>query len=135
MIRTYSIPGIVTARIEATSSRTQCSARCELGGKVYESPTRPADCKEQAIEDVRDQLDKLFAHFGRASTLLAVALLLLAGNASAETLHKGKVHETTSDRIIAERQLVCSYAKPRFEALPDGRTVVINGKVCIEVSR
>lgn len=71
---------------------------------------------------------------------LIVAMLIwfasfLASHASAETLHKGKVVQTTADRIIAERQLVCSYAKPRFEALPDGRMVIINGKVCIEVSR
>jgi len=56
-------------------------------------------------------------------------------SAHAETLHRGKVHKTTADRIIAERQLVCSYAKPRFEALPGGRMVVIMGKVCTEVSR
>lgn len=48
---------------------------------------------------------------------------------------RGKVYKTTADRIIADRQLVCSYAKPRFEALPDGRMVIINGKVCTEVSR
>lgn len=66
---------------------------------------------------------------------IILAAALLSSVASAETLHKGKVHQTTADRIIAERQLVCSYAKPRFEALPDGRMVIINGKTCIEVSR
>jgi hypothetical protein len=68
-------------------------------------------------------------------TIIAVAALLLAGNASAEVLHKGKVVQTTADRIVAERQLVCTYGKSRFEALPDGRTVVIMGKVCTEVSK
>lgn len=67
-----------------------------------------------------------------ARIILAVALL--SSVASAETLHRGKVHQTTADRIIAERQLVCSYAKPRFESTPDGRTVIIMGKVCTEVS-
>lgn len=65
--------------------------------------------------------------------LLVLASMLLARPARAEILHKGKVVQTTADRIVAERQLVCSYAKPRFEALPDGRTVIINGKVCTEV--
>lgn len=32
-------------------------------------------------------------------------------------------------------QVVCTYGKTRFEALPDGRTVIIMGKVCVEVSR
>lgn len=77
-------------------------------------------------------------------TVLTIALIIslmvwlatwLQSNAYAETLHNGKVYRTTADRIIAERQLVCSYGKPRFEALPDGRTVVVMGKVCVEVSR
>lgn len=66
---------------------------------------------------------------------IIIAAVLVSSVASAETLHKGRVHQTTADRIIAERQLVCSYGKPRFEALPDGRTVVVMGKVCVEVSR
>lgn len=66
---------------------------------------------------------------------IILAAVLVSSFASAETLRKGKVHQTTADRIIAERQLVCSYGKPRFEALPDGRTVVVMGKVCVEVSR
>lgn len=65
-----------------------------------------------------------------------VAAFLLAVNAHARTCDgKGHCIDITADRIIAERQLVCDYAKPRFEALPDGRTVIINGKVCREVSR
>lgn len=70
-----------------------------------------------------------------ARIILAVALL--SSVASAETLHRGKVYKTTADRIVAERQLVCTYAKgsTRVESLPDGRTVVIMGKVCTEVSR
>lgn len=76
-------------------------------------------------------------------TVLTIAFLIalmvwfatwLQSHAHAETLHRGKVYKTTADRIIADRQLVCSYAKPRFEALPDGRMVIINGKTCIEVS-
>jgi hypothetical protein len=70
-----------------------------------------------------------------AKASLVALVLTSAGVASAETLHRGKVHQTTADRIVAERQLVCSYGKPRFEALPDGRTVVVMGKVCVEVSR
>lgn len=66
---------------------------------------------------------------------IIIAVALVSSVASAETLHRGKVHQTTADRIIADRQLVCSYGKPRFEALPDGRTVVVMGKVCVEVSR
>lgn len=64
----------------------------------------------------------------------AVAFLL-AVNAHAEVLHNGKVHQTTADKVIAERQLVCTYGKTRFEDLPDGRTVIVMGKVCVEVSR
>lgn len=71
-----------------------------------------------------------------------VALLVwfatwLQSHAHAETLHKGKVHKTTADKIIADRQLVCTYAKgsTRVEHLPDGRLVIFNGKVCTEVSR
>lgn len=75
---------------------------------------------------------KLVTRPGWLSAVIIAATL--AGTASAEVLHKGKVVQVTADRIIAERQLVCSYAKPRFEALPDGRTVIINGKVCVEVS-
>lgn len=68
---------------------------------------------------------------------IILAVCLLASVASAETLYRGKVYKTTADRIIAERQLVCTYSKgsARVEHLPDGRLVVINGKVCIEVSR
>ncbi len=72
-----------------------------------------------------------------AAIVLAVTIagMFLARNARADVLVNGKVHKTTADKIVAERQLVCSYAKPRFEALPDGRMVIINGKTCIEVSR
>lgn len=77
---------------------------------------------------------KLVTRPGWLSAII-VAAVTTASVASAETLHRGKVYKTTADKIIAERQLVCSYAKPRFEALPDGRTVIINGKVCVEVSR
>jgi len=69
--------------------------------------------------------------------IIATIVLALATSAHAETLHRGKVHKTTADKIIAERQLVCTYAKgsTRVEHLPDGRMVVIDGKVCVEVSR
>jgi hypothetical protein len=76
---------------------------------------------------------KLVTRPGWLSAVIIAATL--AGSASAEVLHKGKVVQTTADRIVAERQLVCTYGKSRFEALPDGRTVVIMGKVCVEVSR
>ena len=66
---------------------------------------------------------------------IILAIALVSSVANAEVLHKGKVVQTTADRIIAERQLVCSYGKTRFEALPDGRTVIIMGKVCTETSR
>lgn len=71
---------------------------------------------------------------------IILAISLLSSLANAETLTRGPsgkltVHRTTADRIVAERQLVCDYSRPRFEALPDGRTVVIMGKVCTEVSR
>lgn len=67
---------------------------------------------------------------------LALSLVLLSSVASARTCDgKGRCTDITADRIVAERQLVCSYAKPRLEPLPDGRTVIVNGKVCIEVKR
>ena len=65
---------------------------------------------------------------------IIIATATLAGTASAEVLHNGKVYKTTADRIIADRQLVCDYGKTRFEALPDGRQVIIMGKVCTEVT-
>ena len=65
---------------------------------------------------------------------IIIATATLAGTASAEVLHKGKVYRTTADRIIADRQLVCDYSRPRFDALPDGRTVIVMGKVCTEVT-
>lgn len=75
--------------------------------------------------------------FKLALLVLAVhaVAFLLAINVRADVLVNGKVYKTTADKIVAERQLVCSYAKPRFEALPDGRMVIINAKVCTEVSR
>ncbi len=69
------------------------------------------------------------------ASIVIAAYLLWTALASAETIHRGKVVQVTADRIIADRQLVCDYSKPRFEALPDGRTVIIMGKVCTEVSR
>ncbi len=66
---------------------------------------------------------------------IIIAIALVSSAASAETLHHGKVYRTTADRIVAERQLVCTYGKTRFESDPKGRTVVIMGKVCTEVSR
>lgn len=66
---------------------------------------------------------------------LIISLALLSSVASAETLVNGKVYKTTADKIVAERQLVCTYGKTRFESDPKGRTVVIMGKVCTEVSR
>lgn len=71
-----------------------------------------------------------------ALTVVSVlALVVVSSPASAETLVNGKVVKTTADKIIAERQLVCTYGKTRFESDPKGRTVVILGKVCTEVSR
>lgn len=67
---------------------------------------------------------------------IILAVVLASSVASARTCDgKGRCTDITADRIIADRQLVCSYGKPRIEALPDGRTVVINGKVCTEVKR
>jgi len=68
---------------------------------------------------------------------IIISLALVSSAASAETLHHGKVYKTTADRIVAERQLVCTYAKgsTRVETDSKGRTVVIMGKVCTEVSR
>lgn len=76
---------------------------------------------------------KLVTRPGWLSAVIIAATL--AGTASAEVCDgRGRCVKWTADKIIAERQLVCSYAKPRFEALSDGRTVIINGKVCVEVS-
>ncbi len=61
---------------------------------------------------------------------IVIALLLLSTTASAETLYNGKVYQVTADRLIAERQLACSYGQWRFETSDDGRTVIIRDKVC-----
>ena len=76
---------------------------------------------------------KSVARKGWLSALVLTAITF-AGTAGADVLVNGKVHRTTADKIVADRQLVCSYGKTRFEALPDGRTVVVMGKVCTEVS-
>lgn len=67
--------------------------------------------------------------------VVASMLLAVGGEAHAETLAKGRVHKTTADKLVAERQLVCTYGKTRFETDSSGRQVVIMGKVCSEVSR
>jgi len=65
---------------------------------------------------------------------IAAAALLACGLAKAETLtcdrKTCKVHQVTADRIIAERQLACTYGKPRFVTAPNGVTVRFNPKVC-----
>lgn len=95
-----------------------------------------ADGLEPGVHYARRGAVKTVARKGWLSAVV-LAAVTLAGTAGAETLHKGKVHKTTADRIVAERQLVCSYSKgsTRVESLPDGRTVIVMGKVCTEVSR
>jgi hypothetical protein len=50
-------------------------------------------------------------------------------------LVNGKPYETTADRIIAERQLQCTYGEWRSETLPNGSTVIIRDKVCTNEKR
>lgn len=68
-------------------------------------------------------------------SVVASVLLMLGGSAHAETLVNGKVVKVTADKLVAERQLVCTYGKSRFETDAKGNLVVVNGKVCTEVSR
>lgn len=68
-------------------------------------------------------------------SVVASVLVMLGGSAHAETLVNGKVVKVTADKLVAERQLVCTYGKSRFETDAHGRQVVIMGKVCTEVSR
>ncbi len=66
---------------------------------------------------------------------IIMAVLLLAATASAETLYKGKVYQVTADRLIAERQLACSYGQWRFETSEEGKTIIIRDKVCTREQR
>jgi hypothetical protein len=65
----------------------------------------------------------------KASIIIA-AILLFAGSAKAEVYYRGKVYQITADRIIAERQLQCSYGPWRSQTEPNGTTVIIRDKVC-----
>ncbi len=89
---------------------------------------------EPGVHYARRGAVKTVARKGWLSAVV-LAAVTFSGVASAETLVNGKVVQTTADKIVAERQLVCTYGKTRFESDPQGRTVVIVGKVCTEVSR
>jgi hypothetical protein len=64
---------------------------------------------------------------------IAAAALLACGLAKAETItcdrQTCKVHQVTADRLIAERQLACTYGKPRFITI-NGAAVRFTPKVC-----
>ncbi len=62
--------------------------------------------------------------------IMAAATLLLGATAKAEVLYRGKVYQVTADRLIAERQLACSYGSWRFETSEEGKTIIIRDKVC-----
>ncbi len=91
---------------------------------------------EPGVHYARRGAVKTVARKGWLSAVV-LAAVTFSGVASAETLVNGKVVRTTADKIVAERQLVCTYAKgsTRVETDSKGRTVVIMGKVCTEVSR
>lgn len=61
---------------------------------------------------------------------IATMVLLLAGSANAEVLYRGKVYQVTADRIIADRQLQCTYGEWQSETLSNGSTVLTRSKVC-----
>lgn len=69
MTRTYTIPGIVSVRITARSSATNCVAFARIDETDIMSLNRPSGSEAQAIQDVVDQLDARFARFGRPSLL------------------------------------------------------------------
>jgi len=62
--------------------------------------------------------------------VVAAAAMLGSGWAHAAALVNGKVYPVTADRIIAERQLQCTYGQWRSETLPNGSTIIIRDKVC-----
>lgn len=69
-----------------------------------------------------------------AASVTVITLIAIA--AEAETLHRGRVVQTTADRIIADRQLACRYTgKVDTVTLPNGSTAVILAKVCQEEKR
>lgn len=61
---------------------------------------------------------------------IATIVLLLAGSAHAEVLYRGKVYQVTADRIIADRQLQCTYGEWQSETTSNGSTVLTRSKVC-----
>lgn len=64
-----------------------------------------------------------------AGLLMAVALL--AGPARAETLHNGRVYQTTADHLIKRLGLTCKpVGAVQSVTLPDGSTALIRAKVC-----
>jgi hypothetical protein len=63
---------------------------------------------------------------------IAATAILLSGAAHAEVLFRGKVYQTTADRLIAERQLQCTYGEWSLETLPNGSTVLTRSKVCTQ---
>lgn len=64
------------------------------------------------------------------TTAIAGAAFLLAGMVHGETLYRGKVYQTTADRLIVERKLTCSYGPWSIETTADGVTVLSRKKVC-----
>jgi hypothetical protein len=67
---------------------------------------------------------------------LIIALALLASTAGAETLHQGRVYQTTADRYQAREQMACTYGPyRRFITLADGRLALIRIKRCEKVSK
>lgn len=67
---------------------------------------------------------------------IVLSLSLISSVAAARQCDgKGHCVDWTADKVAAERQLVCTYGKTRFESDPQGRTVVVMGKVCTEVKR
>lgn len=78
-------------------------------------------------------------------TRLIIALALLASTAGgtlsakvalADTLHNGRVYQTTADRVIQRERMPCVYgAFRRFETLADGRLAMIRIKRCEKGSK
>lgn len=63
---------------------------------------------------------------------IATIVLLLASSANAEVLYRGKVYQVTADRIIADRQLQCTYGEWQSETTSNGSTVITRSKVCTD---
>lgn len=66
---------------------------------------------------------------------IIIAIALLATTASAEVIHRGKVVQTTADRIIRAERMPCSYGPWHFQALPGGATALVRAKRCEKASR